>query len=332
MRRREFITLLGGATAWPLVARAQQAQRMRRIGILQLGSSRSAVPSLFGQSTLEAFKRGLVELGWIEGRNIRFEERWADDNFQLLPIYAAELARLTPDAIFVSNSPTLKEMRQATSEIPIVFAAVADPVGQGFVSSLALPGGNITGFASREFGLATKTLELLKKVAPAVDHVTFLYDPQQPAAVGIWAEIEAAAPLLGMQPSKAPVRTAGEIETAIPALARALNGGAYVLASPATDVHGELIATLAKRHRLPVVHEFRYFAEVGGLASYGPDDRDLSRRAASYVDRILRGEKPRDLPVQLPTKFQLVINLKTAKALGLEIPPGILAIADEVIE
>jgi putative ABC transport system substrate-binding protein len=332
IRRRSFITLLGSAASWPLAARAQQRERVRRIGILQLGSSRSAVPSLFGQSPLEAFKRGLVELGWIEGRNIRFEERWADGNLQLLPIYAAELARLTPDAIFVSNSPTLREMRHATSEIPIVFAAVADPVGQGFVSSLARPGGNITGFASREFGLATKTLELLKKVAPAVDHVAFLYDPQQPAAVGIWAEIEAAAPLLGMQPSKVPVRTAGEIETAIAALARASNGGAYVLASPATDVHGELIATLAQRHRLPVVHEFRYFVEVGGLASYGPDDRDLSRRAASYVDRILRGEKPRDLPVQLPTKFQLVINLKTAKALGLEIPPGVLAIADEVIE
>jgi putative tryptophan/tyrosine transport system substrate-binding protein len=331
MRRRDFIAGLGGAAAWPLAAHGQQSDRMRRIGILQLGSSRTAVRSV-GQIQLEAFKRGLAELGWIEGRNIRFEERWADDNLQLLPIYAAELARLTPDAIFVSNSPTLREMRQATSEIPIVFAAVADPVGQGFVSSLALPGGNITGFVSREFGLATKTLELLKKVAPAVEHVAFLYDPQQPAAVGIWAEIEAAAPLLGMQPSKVPVRTAGEIETAIPALARASNSGVYVLASPATDLHRELIATLAQRHRLPVVHEFRYFVEVGGLASYGPDDDDLSRRAASYVDRILRGEKPRDLPVQLPTKFQLVINLKAAKALGLEIPPGILAIADEVIE
>jgi putative ABC transport system substrate-binding protein len=333
MQRRSFLTFLGGAAAaWPLTARGQQGDRMRRIGILQLGSSRTADRSLFGPIQLEALKRGLVELGWIEGRNIRFEERWADGNFQLLPIYAAELARLTPDAIFVSNSPTLREMRHATSEIPIVFAGVADPVGQGFVSSLARPGGNITGFASREFGLATKTLELLKKVAPAVDHVTFLYDPQQPAAVGIWAEVETAAPLLGMQPSKVPVRTAGEIETAIPALARASNGGVYVLASPATDLRGELIATLAQRHRLPVVHEFRYFVGVGGLASYGPDDLDLSRRAASYVDRILRGEKPRDLPVQLPTKFQLVINLKTAKALGLDIPPGVLAIVDEVIE
>ena len=333
MRRRDFITLLGGAAAvWPLATRAQQGDPIRRIGILQLGSSQTTGRSIFGQIPVEAFKRGLAELGWIEGRNIRFEERWADGNLQLLPTYAAELARQTPDAIFVSNSPTLREMRHATSEIPIVFAAVADPVGQGFVSSLAMPGGNITGFVSREFGFATKTLELLKKIAPAVDHVTFLYDPQQPAAVGIWAEIEAAAPLLGMQPSKVPVRTAGEIEAAIPALARASNGGVYVLASPATDLHGELIATLAQRHRLPVVHEFRYFVEVGGLASYGPDDHDLSRRAASYVDRILRGEKPRSLPVQLPTKFQVVINLRTAKALGITIPQALLVAADEVIE
>jgi putative tryptophan/tyrosine transport system substrate-binding protein len=261
--------------------------------------------------------------------NIRFEERWAEDNPELLPICAAELARVTLDAIFVSNSYTLRALRQVRCNIPIVFAAVADPVGQGFVESLARPGGNITGFASREFDHTTIVLELLKKLDPTMDHITFMYDPAQPAAAGVWTEIEVAAPLLGLRASRVPVRTAGEIEQAFAELAKVPKGGVYLQGSPTTDRHGQLIALLALQHRIPALHDLRYFVESGGLASYAPDDKDLCRRAASYVDRIFKREKPSDLPVQLPTKFQMTINLKTERVLGLHISPDLLALADE---
>jgi putative ABC transport system substrate-binding protein len=331
MQRREFIALLGGtAASWPLGAHAQQAGRMRRIGFFSIGARTDVSgPS---QRRLGAFRRGLAELGWIEGRNLVIDERWADSDAGRLQASAAELVGLRPEVIFVSNSASLAAMRRATGTIPIVFAVVADPVGQGFVSSLAQPGGNITGFAGLEFALATKVLELLKKIAPGVTRVAFMYDPVQPAAAGALAELEAVGASLGVQLSKVPVRNAEEIEREIDVLARAPNGGLFVIASNATALHRELIAALAARHRLPAAYQFRYYVASGGLASYGADDADLSRRAASYVDRILKGEKPADLPVQLPTKFELVLNLKTAKAMGLVLSPEVLALADEVIE
>jgi putative ABC transport system substrate-binding protein len=332
MQRRDFITLLGGAAAiWPMVARAQQDGRVRRIGFLATGARDDAGgPS---QRRLGAFRRGLANnLGWIEGRNLVIDERWPGTNPEHLRAAAAEIAGLRPDVIFVSNSSALAAIRRTTGTIPIVFAVVADPVGQGFVSSLAQPGGNITGFAAYEFALATKVLELLKKMAPGVTRVAVVYDPVQPSSTGTLAELEAVAASLGVQLSKASVRNANEIERAIDALAREPNGGLYVQASPATALHRELVVALAARHRLPAVYSLRYFAASGGLASYGVDDADLSRLAASYVDRILKGEKPADLPVQLPTKFEFVINLKTAKAMGLVLSPEVLALADEVIE
>jgi putative ABC transport system substrate-binding protein len=331
MRRREVIALLGGAvSAWPLAARAQQAGRMRRIGFLstdfQIGGAGASL------RRLGAFRRGLAELGWIEGRNLVIDERWADGDAGRLRTYAAELAGLRPDVIFVANSPSLAAMRRATGTIPIVFAVVADPVGQGFVSSLAQPGGNITGFAGFEFALATKNLELLKKMAPGVTRVAIMFDPVQPAATGTLAELEGVASSLGVQLSKASVRNADEIEREIDVLARTPNGGLFVIPSPATVLHQGLIVAMAARHRLPAVYQLRLFVASGGLASYGADDLDLCRRAASYVDRILKGEKLADLPVQLPTKFEFVLNLKTARAMGLALSPEVLALADEVIE
>jgi putative ABC transport system substrate-binding protein len=320
--RRTFLTLLGGAAiAWPLAARAQQADRVRRVGIL--------VPAVILART-DAFKKGMAALGWVEGRNIRFEERVASGPEQL-PIHAAELARLAPEAIFVTGSDVLRAMRHATSDIPIVFSVIADPVGQGFVSSLARPGGNITGFANAEFGMAGKKLDLLRKLAPTIDRVALLYDPSGPAATGIWAETEAVVPSLGLNAARMPVRTSDDIEQAIGALAREPGAGLLVQPGVATVLNRQLIAKLAMQYRLPSV-SFRQFVESGGLASYETDLADLSRGAASYVDRILKGEKPANLPVQEPTRYELVINLKTAKALDLTVPPTLLAIADEVIE
>ena len=319
MRRRTFIAGLGSAAAWPIVARAHQAERVRRVGILA------------GSPTRDAFKQGLAKLGWTEGRNLRFEERWAD-KAENLPAVAAELARLAPDAIFAVGSPPLRAMQRATSEIPIVFAGGVDPVDQGFVSSLAHPGGNITGFAFGQFPLATKQLDLLKKLAPNLERVADLYDPADPPAAEIWAQIEAAAPLLKLEASNVPVRSADDIEHAIAALAREPNGGLLVGADAVTGANRKKIAMLALRHRLPAMYQVRYYVESGGLASYGPDIIDLSRGAASYVDRILKGEKPSNLPVVQPTEFTFVINLKIARALGIEVPPTLLAIADEVIE
>jgi putative ABC transport system substrate-binding protein len=245
---------------------------------------------------------------------------------------AGQLAALRPDLIYVATSGSLAAVRRTAGTIPIVFSSIADPVGQGFVSSLAQPGGTITGFAAAEFGAATKDLELLKKIAPGVMRVAFMYDPAQPGASGAFAEVEAAAAILGVEVSKTPVRDTGEIERAIDALTQAPNVGLFLFPSPAVAVHQELVVSLAIRHRLPAIQQFRYFPAGGGLASYGPDDLDLARRAASYADRILKGEKPADLPVQLPTKFELVLNLKTARTMGLVIPESVLALADEVIE
>jgi putative ABC transport system substrate-binding protein len=328
LRRREFITLVAGAAAWPLATSAQQPQRMRRIGWLTAGLGNADL----GHLRLNAFKRGLADLGWVEDRNFLMEERWGDNDPERLRSQASELAALRPDVIFVTTSEALAALRRATGTIPIVFAVVTDPVGQGFVSSLAQPGGNITGFASSEFALSTKTLELLQKIAPGLKRVAVVYDPLQPTATGSLTEIETAAALLGVEVSKVPARNPEDIEHSIDALARAANGGLLVRAGGATVLHRELILALAARHLLPAVYSIRSFVANGGLASYGADDIDTCRRAAFYVDRILKGEKPSDLPVQLPTKFQLVLNLKTAKAMGLALSPEMLALADEVIE
>jgi putative ABC transport system substrate-binding protein len=299
---------------------------VRRVGIL-LAASRTDIGSP-DYAAVDAFKQGLAGLGWAEGRNARFEERWANNDAELA-VQATELARLACDAIFVVGSPPLRAMRRAGGDIPIVFAVVADPVEQGFVSSLAHPGGNITGFAGIEFNMATKQLELLKNLAPRLQRVALLYDPAQPAVSGFWNEIETAAPSLALKTSKAAVRTADETRETIAAIAREPNSGLLVSpGGPVTRLYREMIAVLALRHRLPAVYIFRYYVESGGLASYGPDYIDLCRRAASYVDRVLRGERPRDLPVQLPTKFELVLNLKTAKAMGLDLPVNVLALAD----
>jgi putative ABC transport system substrate-binding protein len=325
MRRRDFITLLGGAAAaWPMAARAQQT---RRVGWLSINPETAPV-----SRRLVAFKRGLAALGWIEGRNIMFEERWAGDDYERLRVLAAELVAMRPDLIFVANSPSLAAIRRATGTIPILFANVADPVGQGFVSSLAQPGGNITGFAGVEFSVVSKEMELLKKISPGLARVAFMYDPAQPAAAGGFALAEVSAPLLGLEIAKAPVRNAGEIEHAINALAQGPPTGLLLFAGPVLTSNQDLIVTMFTQRRLPAVHGFRYFVDAGGLASYGPDDVESSRRAATYADRILRGEKPSDLPVQLETKFELVLNLKTAKAMGLVIPESVLALADDVIE
>jgi putative ABC transport system substrate-binding protein len=325
--RRDFITLLGGAAVpWPLAARAQQGERVRRIG--WLGISRAPVPPLM----LHAFKRGLRDLGWIEGRNLAFEERWADGRPERAPSLSAELVAARPDLIFVIGSVSLTAVRRATGTIPILIVGVADPVGQGFVSSLAQPGGNITGFAGDEFEVSTKKLDLLPKIAPGLKRVIFMYDPTQPAAVGQFAQVEVAAARLGLTLSKAPVRDPNEIEHALETAAQAPNAGLFLVPSSAVFTNQGLLVSAAIRYRLPAIHSYRNFVEAGGLASYGEDDLDLARRAAGYADRILKGEKPADLPVQLPTKFEFVLNLKTAKTIGLIIPDSVLALADEVIE
>jgi putative tryptophan/tyrosine transport system substrate-binding protein len=327
MRRREFITGLGGAAAWPLAVYAQPAASLRRVGILM--AVRMDIGSPF-HAWVDAFKRGLARFGWAEDRNIRFEERYSTD-INEIAVHARDLARLSSDATFVMGSPALRAMQRASGDIPIVFASVGDPVAQGFVSSLAHPGGNITGFAADEFGIVTKQLDLLKNLVPTLERVALLYDPDQSASAGAWSEIEAAAPSLALKVLKALARNAEETEGAIAALASQPNSGLLVIPGPNTPKSG-LIAAQALRHRLPAIYQFRLDVESGGLAFYGADQIDLCRRAASYVDRILRGERPRDLPVQLPTRFELVLNLKTAKAMGLDIPPKVLALADDVIE
>jgi len=322
MRRRDFIVAIGGTAAWPMAALAQQRDRIRRVGIF--------IPTGFDNHYI-AFTKEMAALGWVEGRSIRFEER-ATNRLEQVPIHAAELARLAPDAIFVASSSMLQAMRDATSDIPIVFAVVIDPVSQGFVSSLPRPGGNITGFANVEFGVSSKELDLLKKLAPTIDRVAFMYEAAlATGAAGMWTVIENAAPSLALHAVKMPVGAPDDIERAIVAFAREPNGGLLVAPSFATSQHSELIAKLAMRYRLPSMFPSREAVEAGGLAFYGTDTIDLSRRAASYVSRILNGEKPRDLPVQLPVKYQFILNRKTAEAIGLDISANVLALVDEEI-
>jgi putative tryptophan/tyrosine transport system substrate-binding protein len=328
MRRREFITLVGGAAAWPLAARAQQPERMRRIGMLLPGAADDAEY----QTRVGAFLQALALLGWTIGRNVRIDTRWATTNAAEIRRHAAELVALAPDVILAHASPTLGPLLQATRTVPIVFAVVADPVGAGFVDSLARPGGNATGFTPFEYSLSGKWLELLKQIAPGVTRVAVLRDPTIPTGIGQFGVIQSVAPSLRVEVSPVNVRDAGEIERAIKAFASSLNGGLIVTGSALAEVHRDLIVALAARHKLPALYFNRFFVAAGGLVSYGSDLMDQYRRAAGYVDRILKGEKPADLPVQAPTKYELAINLKTARALGLEVPPTLLARADEVIE
>src|SRR5262245_2597956 len=326
IRRRQFIVTLSSAAAWPLAARAQQP-KVRRIGVLMNTGSDDAE----GQARLAAFHQGLQQLGWTVGHNVRIDYRWGGDDAERHRRGAAELVALGSDVILASGTPSVAALRQATDRIPVVFAQVGDAVGQGFVGSLARPAGNITGFTTVEFGAtATKLLELLKEVAPGVTRVAVLRD----LTIGIaqLAAIQAVAPALGVELTPIGVRDAVEIERAVTAFARGSTDGMIVVASTPAMIHREPITMLAVRHRLPAVYPYRYMVTAGGLLSYGANTVDPFRRAAGYVDRILKGEKPADLPVQAPTKHELVINLKTARAIGIEIPPTLLARADEVIE
>jgi ABC-type uncharacterized transport system substrate-binding protein len=329
VKRREFITLIGGAAAtWPLVARAQHGERMRRIGVLNTLAADDAV----AQARHGAFLQGLQQSGWTIGRNVQVDARWAAADADRLRRYAAELVAVAPDVILASGNAGVAPLLQATRTVPIVFVIVPDPVGAGFVDRLARPGGNATGFIAFEYGLSAKWLELLKQIAPRVERAAVFRDPALASGPGQFAAIQSMAPSLGVEVSPVNVRDAAEIERAIAAFARAANGGLVVTGSALVAVHRHLIIALAGRHKLPAVYVNRSFVVDGGLISYGPDFIDQYRRAAGYVDRILKGEKPADLPVQAPTKYELVINLKTARALGLEVPPTLLARADEVIE
>ena len=330
MKRREFITLLGGAAAAsPLAARAQQGERMRRIGVLM--STFEGDPR--GLEYITAFAQGLAELGWTVGRNVRIEYRWGAGDLNRFRSYAAELVALSPDVILASGGSIVGALQQASRTVPIVFVNTIDPVGGGWVESLSRPGTNATGFASYEFSMSGKWLELLKEIAPGVKRVAVIRDPSVPAGSGGLAAIQTVAPSLSVELTPVGVRDAGEIERAITAYARGPNGG-LIFVGPTSSVqrHRDLIVALAARHRLPAIYPSRAFVTSGGLISYGPDTIDPNHRAAGYVDRILKGEKPADLPVQAPVKYELMINLKTAKALGLEVPPSLLARADEVIE
>jgi putative ABC transport system substrate-binding protein len=330
MQRREFITLLGGAVvAWPFEVRAQQTDRMRRIGVLMS----LAADDPQGPSLITAFAQGLQALGWTAGSNVRIEYRWGANNTDLFRKYAAELVALSPDVILATAGSIVGALQQASRTVPIVFVTTIDPVGSGFVASLARPGGNATGFTAYEFSISGKWLELLKEIAPHVTRVAVIRDPSVPAGSGGFAAIQTVAPSFGVELTAVGVHDANEIEHGITAFARGSNGG-LIIVGPTSSLalHRDLIATLAAQNRLPAVYAGRLFVTAGGLISYGPDPVDQYRRAATYVDRILKGEKPADLPVQAPTKYELVINLKTAKALGLEVPPTLLARADEVIE
>jgi putative tryptophan/tyrosine transport system substrate-binding protein len=329
MRRRDFIALLGSAAAgWPLAARGQQADRVRRIGVLM----NTAADDPEGKARNAAFERGLQELGWTDGRNVRIDYRWGAGDADRIRRYAAELVSLSPDVILTVGSATAGPLLEATRTVSIVFVQAPDPVGAGFVASLARPGGNATGFTLFEYGISGKWLELLKEIAPGVTRVAVLRDPAIAAGTGQLGAIQSAAPSFGVELSPLGVRDPGEIERAITTFARSSNGGLIVTVSTLAGVHRDLIVTLAARYKLPAVYYARYIVAGGGLISYGPDFVDQHRRAAGYVDRVLKGEKPANLPVQTPTKYELAINLKTAKALGLEVPPSLLARADEVIE
>jgi ABC-type uncharacterized transport system substrate-binding protein len=328
MQRRQFITLLGGAAAgWPLAARAQQSERVRRIGVL----SALAEDDPESVTRRAAFEQALKALGWTNGGNVRVDYRWAAANAERMRKHAAEVIALAPDVILTSSNIVLAPMMQATRTIPIVFVQVIDPVGSGFVESLARPGGNVTGFTQFEYSLAGKWLELLKQIAPQVTRAAVIRDPTRGPGIGQFAVVQAIAPSLGMELKPINTLDVSETERAIAAFARSPNGGLIVTVG-GTAFTRDLIIALAAKHRLPAVYPYRYFVNGGGLMSYGPDTIEQYRRAAGYIDRILKGEKPADLPVQAPTKYELVINLKTAKALGLDIPPSVLARAAELIE
>jgi putative tryptophan/tyrosine transport system substrate-binding protein len=328
LKRRELIMLFGGAAAWPFAAHAQQTEQMRRIGVL--GARTSDDPEV--QARMSAVLQGLQQLGWTVGRNVQIEYRWAGGSADDIRKYAAELVALGPDVFLCTGGASLAALLQATRTIPIVFTNVPDPVGAGFVDSLARPGGNATGFVVFEFSLAGKWLELLKRIAPSVTRVAVIRDPAISAGMGQWGAVQTAAPSIGVEVSPINVRDAGEIERTVAAFALSPNGGLVLTTSPAAYVHHDLIVSLAARHKLPAIYFTRFFVTSGGLISYGPSQIDQSRSAAGYVDRILKGEKPADLPVQAPTKYELAINLKTAKTLGLEVPPTLIATADELIE
>ena len=328
MKRREFITLLGGAaTGWPLAARAQQPERMRRIGVLMPFTANDPEE----QARSVVFEQSLQQLGWTVGQDLQITYRSSGGEAAFIRQYAAELVALAPDVIMTVGSVTLGPVQQATRTIPIVFVNVADPVGAGFVQSLARPGGNTTGFTNFEYSMSGKWVELLKQIAPRVTRVAVLRDPTVAAGIGQFSAIQSVAQSLGVELTPFSVRDVAEIEHDVAAFARSGNGGLIVTAG-GTGFRRDLIIGLASRYELPAVYPFRYYAKDGGLISYGPDTHDPIRRAAGYVDRILKGEKPANLPVQAPTKFETVINLKTAKAFGLDVPQTLLARADEVIE
>jgi putative tryptophan/tyrosine transport system substrate-binding protein len=329
MRRRDFIKVIAGsATAWPLVARAQQGEHMRRIGVLMsIGADDPEASAL-----VEAFSQGLAEAGWVIGRNARIDYRWFQGNAETARAYAAELLALKPDLILASATPGAIAVKQLTRTVPIVFTRVADPVGAGIVANLARPGGNITGFMVYDFSFGGKWVDLLKEIAPHVTRVAVFRDDTNPAGIGQFAVIQAMATSVGLQVTPVAVHNSDEISSTVEAFAHSPNGGAIVTGGALNTVHRDLILKLIARYKLPAIYYDRVSVADGGLISYGPDFPDQFRRAAGYVDRILKGEKPGDLPVQAPTKYELVINLKTAKALGLTVPQSLLARADEVIE
>jgi putative tryptophan/tyrosine transport system substrate-binding protein len=328
MQRREFVILLGAAAAWPIVANAQQQEGMRRIGMLT-GITGEDVQT---KARIAAFLQALQKLGWTEGRNFRMDIRAGAGDLATIRKYAAELVALAPDVIVVSGTVSVTLLLEATHTVPIVFTIVVDPMGAGFVNKLSRPGGNVTGFMSFDYSLSGKWVELLKQVAPGVTQVAVLRDTSSSGGIGQFAVIQVVAPSLGLEVSTINVGDPREMDRAVTEFAREPNGGLIVTAAPSTVVHRDLIIALAARHKLPAVYFDRTHVAEGGLISYGPDLVGQFRQAASYVDRILRGETPANLPVQAPNKYELVINLKTAKALGLTIPPAVLARADEVIE
>jgi len=328
MRRRKFITLIGGAAMWPLATRAQQSERVRRIGVL-LQAVKSDPES---QIRIKAFVKGLEQFGWTEGRNLQLDYRWAGGNSDDIRKHAADLVALAPDVLVAAGSATVGALQQSTRTVPIVFATVGDPVGAGFVESLARPGGNITGFAIFEYAIGAKWLELLREISPRTTRVAVLRDPSVATGPGQFGAIQTAAPSLRMEISPVNMRDASELGRALTAFAQSPNGGLIVSGTPLAQLHRNLIITLAARHKLPAVYFERFFVVDGGLISYGADFVDQYRRAGGYVHRILNGEKPADLPVQAPTKYELVINLKTAKALDLTVPPSLLARADAIVE
>jgi putative ABC transport system substrate-binding protein len=328
MKRRELILLGGAAVAWPLAARGQSAEQMRRIGVLTGGAANDPV----AQGFIAAFLEALQQLGWTDGRNVRIETRWAAGNVVDMRKYAAEFAALAPDVILAVGGSTVEPLLQVTRTVPIVFTIVVDPVGSGFVDSLSQPGGNVTGFMQFEYSLCGKWLELLKEIAPSTTRAAVLRDSADASGIGQFAIIQSIAPSVAVDVRPLNMGDATEIERAVAAAAHSTNGGLIVLANALAVRHRDLIVTLAARHKLPAVYFERHFVDAGGLISYGAEFFDQFRRAAGYVNRILKGEKPADLPVQAPTKYEIVINLKTAKALGLAFPQSILARADEVIE